>query len=151
MKLIIKILASGFGTGYSPLAPGTTGTLLAAILYWYVIPHNFLIFFLVSIILLILSVPISSEAEKIFSKKDDPRIVIDEVVGFWVSVLFLPYSVAVVVFAFVLFRLFDVRKPFFIKRTQNLPKGFGIVADDLFAGLLTNAVLQVGLIIYRAI
>ena len=142
MKTIIKVLASGLGTGYSPVASGTAGTALAALLYWFVFPHNSIFVLFVLLPVLAVSIPISTEAEKLFGKKDDSRIVIDEIVGYWFSVIFLPYSIKLAVAAFILFRVGDVIKPFYIKKSQNLPGGWGVVMDDVFAGILTNLILQ---------
>jgi len=143
MKILIKIIASGLGTGYSPLASGTAGSLLALILYWFVFPHSTIFLGLVLIPVFIISIPVSTAAEKIYGKKDDSRIVIDEIVGYWVSVIFLPYSIKAALIAFFLFRIFDVIKPFYIRRSQNLPGGWGVVLDDVFAGILTNLILQI--------
>ena len=142
MKTIIKVLASGFGTGYSPVASGTAGSALAALLYWFVFPHNSIFLLIVLLAVLVISIPVSTEAEKLFGKKDDSRIVIDEIVGYWFSVIFLPYSIKLAVAAFILFRIADVIKPFYIKKSQNLPGGWGVVLDDVFAGILTNLILQ---------
>ncbi len=142
MRLIIKAIASGFGTGYSPFASGTAGSLLAAVIYWFIIPHNYITLGLVLFITLAISIPLSSAAEKIYGKKDHSHIVIDEIVGFWVSVIFLPYSIKITVLAFFLFRIFDVIKPLYIRKSQNLPGGWGVVLDDVFAGILTNLILQ---------
>ncbi|MCX5781369.1 MAG: phosphatidylglycerophosphatase A [Elusimicrobia bacterium] len=149
MRTIVLLLASGFGTGYSPIASGTVGSALAALLYWFVFPKNYLIVFLISVAAFIISIPVSTEAEKIYGKKDDSHIVIDEIVGFWISVLFLPYSFKILIAAFFLFRLFDVIKPFYIRNAQKLPGGWGVVMDDIFAGILTNMILQIAVRIFH--
>ena len=149
-NFIIKSLASGLGTGYSPVASGTVGSLLAAVIWWFM-PENTELKLIVAGIVLIVSIPISTAAELLYANKDDSRIVIDEVIGMWVSVMFLPHNLKYFAAAFFLFRLFDVVKPFGIKKIQALNGGWGIVLDDVFAGLLANiviriAVLAVGLI-----
>ena len=68
---------------------------------------------------------------------------IDEFCGFFFSVLFLPKGIVVGIWAFILFRAFDIAKPLFVNKAQKLPKGWGVVADDLAAGLISNLILQV--------
>jgi phosphatidylglycerophosphatase A len=147
-RIFITIIAAGFGTGYLPVASGTWGSALAAVLYWALFPSGFSAALLV-IAATALSIPVSTAAEKWYGKKDDSHIVVDEFVGMWVSLLFLPHTVPLFAAAFVLFRIFDVVKPFFIRRIQSLPGGWGIVADDFFAGILTNVVLQSVLYLWR--
>jgi phosphatidylglycerophosphatase A len=147
-SLITKILASGFGTGYFPVASGTWGSALAALIYWTVFARNSAAL-LSTAVLIVLSLPVSTSAEKLYGKKDDSHIVIDEFVGMWVSLLFLPHSLYFLAASFLLFRVFDVIKPFFIRRIQTLPGGWGVVADDFFAGLLTNIVLQIVCILIK--
>ena len=142
MKTIIKILASGLGTGYSPIASGTAGSALAALLYWFVFPHNSIFLLIVLLPIFVVSIPVSTGAEKIYGKKDDSHIVIDEIVGYWVSVIFLPYSIKLALAAFIIFRIADVIKPFYIRESQKFPGGWGVVLDDVFAGVLTNLILQ---------
>jgi len=91
---------------------------------------------------LCLSVSISDYAEEAMGRKDDPRIVLDEWIGYWFSVAFLPKTWAVLIAALILFRIFDVLKPFGIKRLSNLPGGWGVVMDDVLAGIFANLILQ---------
>ncbi|HXB42403.1 MAG TPA: phosphatidylglycerophosphatase A [Puia sp.] len=74
--------------------------------------------------------------------KDSSKIVIDEAAGMCVSLLFLPLHLKYIVTAFVLFRFFDIAKPLFIRRSERLPRGWGVMADDLLAGIYTNLVVQ---------
>ena len=85
-------------------------------------------------------------AEKYFGKKDDGRIVIDEFVGQWVALFLIPCSPGAVLAAFLLFRFYDIVKPFPAGRSQRLPGGVGVVLDDFFAGIYSNLTLQ--LLIY---
>lgn len=143
MKFITLTIATGFGTGYSPVASGTVGSLLAMAIYWFLFPADNLIVLSIAVATLIISVIISGKAEKIFNSHDDGRIVIDEFAGYYFSVLFLPKTIFFAVSAFLLFRLFDVIKPWFIKRVQRWPGGWGVTFDDIFAGLFANIILQV--------
>jgi phosphatidylglycerophosphatase A len=91
-----------------------------------------------TVLLTALSVWVGHRAEQILAVHDDPRIVIDEVVGMWWAALFLPREVAPLVLALILFRVFDVWKGPWGRRAQHLPGGWGVVCDDLIAGLLAN-------------
>ncbi len=142
MDLAVRILASGFGSGYMPVASGTWGSAVAMALYWLLFPRGD-IAAAAALIAIIIGVPVSTRAERIYGTRDDSRIVIDELAGYWVAVAFLPFKPWIALAGFILFRVFDVTKPFFIRRSQALPGGWGIVIDDVLAGLFANAVLRV--------
>ncbi|MCD8479399.1 MAG: phosphatidylglycerophosphatase A [Candidatus Cloacimonetes bacterium] len=80
--------------------------------------------------------------------EDAGSIVIDELCGFFVATLFLPYSLMIGLYAFVLFRVFDIAKPFPIYRSQRIPNGWGVVLDDVLAGIYANILLQILIHIY---
>ncbi|MCB4792405.1 MAG: phosphatidylglycerophosphatase A [Elusimicrobia bacterium] len=143
MKILIKFLSTGFFIGYFPLIPGTLGTFASAFIYWQLLPKNNILFLLITLVMVAVSVPVCTKAEVVFGKKDEKRIIIDEIAGFWVSMLLLPRSSGVLFAGIVLFRLFDIYKPFFIKKVQVWNGGLGVVADDVFAGLFTNIILWV--------
>ena len=133
-------LANYFSTvvniGHLPLAPGTWGS-LAALLFWFLIlPTISSITFIVTIIIIfILGIYTSSITERVLDKKDPSIIVIDEWVGQWIALLFLPKSFVLGIVAFALFRLFDIWKPYPIHRLDNIKGGFGIMIDDVLAGI----------------
>jgi phosphatidylglycerophosphatase A len=77
--------------------------------------------------------------------KDSYRVVIDEVAGMWVSLLFVPITTPTLVAGLVLFRFFDITKPLYIRRMEKLPGGVGVMMDDVLAGVYTNILLQIGL------
>jgi phosphatidylglycerophosphatase A len=79
---------------------------------------------------------------------DDPRIVIDEMVGFWASIAFLPRNIYIWIICFVLFRYLDTVKPFFIKKFDRIKNGAGVVLDDLVAGVLVNFTVSIGFFVY---
>jgi len=93
-----------------------------------------------------IAVAVSDYAEEVMGRKDDPRIVIDEWVGYWVTIAFLPQNRLILIAGFILFRLFDVLKPSYVRRSGNLPGGWGVVMDDVLAGVLANLCLR--LIVY---
>lgn len=93
--------------------------------------------------LIIIGLLITGRAEEIFNKKDAGCIVIDEVSGMLLSLLFIPYDIRLVIIAFILFRILDTLKPYPSDRLQNLKGSWGVMSDDIVAGLYTNIILQV--------
>lgn len=123
-----------------PIAPGTAGSAATALLLW-LIPVSPLGRGLVCVIVTVTGVGAAGRVERLRGEKDPGIIVIDEVAGMILSVLMLPLTPAVLLAAFLLFRLFDVVKPFPADRAQALPGGFGVMADDLIAGAYALAIL----------
>jgi len=149
---LYPLLASLFGIGYIPFMPGTFGSLAAFGLY-LLLPAALFVgggyYLLLAGLLLValLGVPICRKAEYSLGE-DAGSIVLDELCGYFVAVLFLPQSWMVGLYAFVLFRVFDIAKPFPIYRSQSIPKGWGVMIDDLLAGLYANILLQILIRIY---
>jgi phosphatidylglycerophosphatase A len=144
MNRFILFLATGFGVGYSPVAPGTLGTLIAIPVYYFLSNILSPIYEITLVGFLFLSTWIAENAEKFFGKKDDPKIVIDEIIGFLITMLWVPKTLFFVIVGFFLFRFFDILKPFPIRRLEKGFKGgFGIVLDDLVAGVYANIILQI--------
>lgn len=142
----VNFIASLFGSGFLPKAPGTWGSLFSLALYllmpdtWFAGQARWW-FTGVFALICLFSVWISSLAEKRLGH-DAPQIVIDEFCGFFVSVLWLPKGLLIGIWGFILFRAFDIAKPLLVNRAQKLPRGWGVVADDLAAGLFANLILQ---------
>lgn len=136
MVRLIMFIATGAYTGYLPKAPGTWGTLVA-------LPLNLVLLMLpaqgyaLSLgVILMLSVYTAGAAEKILDRKDPGAIVIDEIVGMLVTLIGAPAKPAVWLLAFLLFRLFDILKPWPVSwADRHLNGGLGIVMDDLLAGV----------------
>lgn len=143
MHKIVLFFSSAFGAGYIKYAPGTFGSIAGILLWILFIPQDFSFQAAAVTLMFFASVLFSSMAERIYKKKDDQRIVIDEVAGVWLSVAFVPKTVLFMVLGFVLFRIFDVSKPLFIKKLQNIKGGLGITIDDIAAGLIANIILQI--------
>jgi phosphatidylglycerophosphatase A len=147
--LAARAVVTGLGTGYSPLAPGTCASLLALVLAWILNPLAW--WFLPAAVLLscMAGVPLSFWAERRWGA-DPPRVVIDELAGQWLALVLLPRSLVLYSLAFVIFRLFDIFKPWGIYRIQEASGGWGVMLDDLLAGFYTNIVLQIAaLMFYR--
>ena len=148
MNKFFLFLATGFGVGYSPVAPGTLGTLIAIPVYYFLSNISSPIYEITLVGFFFLSVWISENAEIFFGKKDDQRIVIDEIMGFLVTMLWVPKTAILIVIGFFVFRFFDILKPFPIRRLEKKFKGgYGVVLDDVMAGVYSNIVLQVILVI----
>ena len=144
MKRFILFLATGFGVGYSPIAPGTLGTLVAIPIYYFLSGIPFPLYEITLVGFFFLSVWVSENAERFFGKKDDQRIVIDEIIGFLITMLWVPKTVPFVIIGFFLFRFFDILKPFPIRRLEKgLKGGYGVVLDDVLAGIYANIILHV--------
>jgi phosphatidylglycerophosphatase A len=133
-------VASAAGAGYAPIAPGTAGSAVALIALW-LIPFTSVALVITLVAVTAIGIWAGGRVERIASEKDPGLIVIDEVAGMIVSVLLVPRTAAVLIAAFLLFRLFDVWKPFPARQAQDLPGGLGVMADDLIAGLYTLLVI----------
>ena len=144
MNRFILLFATGFGVGYSPIVPGTLGSVIAIPVYYFLATIRSPIYEITLIAFFFLSVWISENAEKYFKKKDDRRIVIDEIMGFLITMLWIPKTGFAIMMGFFLFRFFDILKPFPIRHMERRFKGgFGIVLDDVMAGVYANIVLQI--------
>ena len=146
-KHLSLLLATGCYIGFIPGAPGTYASIAASLLFYLtwrasgaIVPSLHL-----SVTCLITAVGIfaAAEASRQFGLDDPPMVVIDEVAGQLVTFLFLPVGVLNLIAGTLLFRGFDIFKPFLIRKLEPLPNGVGIMADDLLAGVYANLVLQI--------
>lgn len=142
---LATFVATGFGSGYSPLAPGTAGTLVAVPLGYLLTvtlaagPALQAVVILAVSVLAVWSAGITALR---LGLKDPGQIVVDEIAGYLVSLAFLPAGWTTLLAAFVFFRLFDILKPPPCRRAEALPGGLGIVADDLMAGVYANLTVR---------
>jgi phosphatidylglycerophosphatase A len=144
MTTLIITLATGFYTGYLPKAPGTWGSLVALPIHFLLIQLSPVGYSVSLAVFFILAVLISGSAEKIFDYKDPGMIVIDEIAGMLVALISAPHHPLGWLLAFVLFRLFDIWKPFPIRWIdRRVQGGLGIVLDDLLAGLFVLIIFQI--------
>ncbi|MDD5432162.1 MAG: phosphatidylglycerophosphatase A [Candidatus Omnitrophica bacterium] len=142
-NILVKILSSFFFVGYLPLIPGTFGS-LAGILLIYCIGGNTSNVYLPFLLFLIcIGYLVCTPAEKLMQKKDPKFIVIDEVCGMLISLLFIPFQTQWVIAAFLLFRILDTIKPYPAGQLERLKGSLGIMGDDIVAGIYTNIILQV--------
>lgn len=132
MKRIIKLISTGFYLGYSPIAPGTVGSLLGVLIY-LLLRELVYVYIAVTLLLFIVGFIVSEKAEEIFNEKDSPKIVIDEVASMCLVYIFIKPTWLMVGFGFLLFRVFDIMKPYPAKRLEKLSGSKGIMLDDLVA------------------
>ncbi len=138
----LGLLGAGFGAGLSPIAPGTAGTLVGLASFWALAGRPPVVQIGAVVVVFFLGVWGATLVAR-HEGRDDPGLaVVDEIVGMWISLLFVPWSLWTVVAAFFLFRAMDVVKPFPARRLEDLPRGWGIMADDVMAGIYANLVLQ---------
>jgi phosphatidylglycerophosphatase A len=140
---LIKVLATGFGSGLTPLAPGTAGTLVGIPLYLLFSVLPWPIWLITVLAFTCLAWHVADQAERLFGRKDAQCIVIDEIAGLQWTLFLVAPTVPHVALGFMLFRLFDIVKPFPARLfEERLPGGCGVVADDLAAGVYGNLALQ---------
>ena len=148
INFIEKILGSGFYTGYIPYASGTFGSLAALIIYFMPGFERPAVLIPVIIIFTFYGVYIGGKFEKVYGK-DPAECTIDEMVGMWISLLFLPKTLTVALLAFIVWRISDIIKLPPARQLENLPGGLGIMMDDVAAGLYSLIAVNIILIIFK--
>jgi len=145
---VAAAVATGFGAGYSPVAPGTAGSLLGLLLFWPLrgLPAAFQIGILAAVFLA--GTAAATRVARAAGIEDPGIVVVDEVVGMWTSLLFLPFTLGTAALGFVLFRILDVVKPYPARDLEALPGGWGIMSDDLMAGIYANLLLRVVMLVW---
>lgn len=140
----IKQFATGFGVGLAPKAPGTFGTLLAIPL-WYALTYlSDLLYITIVLALIVFAIQIADLYEKQTVSHDPSHMVIDEIVGFLVTMALLPIGWKSLLLGFILFRVLDIWKPWPVSHFNDKVKGgFGAVLDDVVAGMIANLVLHI--------
>ncbi|RZA00121.1 MAG: phosphatidylglycerophosphatase A [Sphingobacteriaceae bacterium] len=143
--MINKVLASVFGIGYVK-GGGTVAAIVTCgiiyLLWHYGLMLNPPHFLLAGIVVFLVGIYVGNKVQPYWGK-DNYRVVIDEVAGMWVTMLFIPADWRLLIGGLILFRFFDIVKPLYIKRMEGLPGGLGVMMDDVLAGVYANLVLQV--------
>ncbi len=141
-----KAIASLGGIGYLK-GGGSIAALVTGIIWWFVQTNGAMpwIMLLVTISITALGIDTATRVEPDWGK-DSSRVVIDEVAGMCISLLFVPLQIQWMVVAFVLFRFFDILKPLYIRKAESFQAGWGVMVDDVLAGIYANVLVQ--LIIY---
>lgn len=152
MEKISIYISTLFKIGYFPKAPGTAGTFFALLIY-FILPATVfeeykILFMSFLIVFSLISVIFIRKAEEKFGN-DDGKIVLDEFLGYFFAILFFEKSLFIGFIAFFLFRFFDIFKPEPVNALQKLPRGWGVIADDIMAGVYSNIALRLILLIIK--
>ena len=139
---LIKISSSVFYIGYSPFLAGTMASLAAFLCYLFFIRSNCALHIAFVCVITVVGFLVSGKAEKILGRKDAREIVIDDFNGMLIGLLFIPYSIKLSIFGFIVFRIMDGLKPYPIYKMEKLEGAWGVMGDDLMAGLYTMITLQ---------
>jgi phosphatidylglycerophosphatase A len=143
-NLLIKAIATVFGVGYLPAAPGTWATAVGVAIAYF-LGNNLAIYSVLLLVLLVLGIITTGIMEKQLNQKDPGCLVIDEVVGVMIALWGLPLLWSVMICGFFLFRAFDMFKIYPINKLEAQPGGWGIMLDDCMAGVYTNIILRIAL------
>jgi phosphatidylglycerophosphatase A len=147
----MKLIASIFGIGYIRKGGGTVAAAFAVLIWWLLFRNDgtqYAIQIGVTLAVTLLGVWAGNIVEPEWGK-DSYRVVIDEVAGMFISILFVPVEWKWLLIGFVLFRFFDIAKPLFIRRMEVLKGGWGVMMDDVVAGIYANIVLQIIIVIFK--
>ncbi len=142
MQTVLKLVTTVFFLGYLPLVPGTFGS-LAGLAVFLLARGDVRWVAAWAVVTLALGFALSGKAERVFGEKDPRYVVIDEVAGMLISLLFVPYDLTLAFIGFLMFRIFDTLKPFPAGQLQDIRGSAGIMLDDIIAGLYALFVLQV--------
>lgn len=146
MTHLYRIIAIGFGSGKLPVAPGTWGAALAALM---AVPLMWVDSDFARLVLIGASISFSficAKAADLYADewgKDPSHVVADEMVGMWLTLVGNPLALGNIATGFLLFRFFDIAKPLGVRRLEAIPGGWGVVLDDVLAGVYANIVLQI--------
>jgi len=138
--MLWEIIATGFYIGRVKFAPGTLGTLLAIPLI-YIFAFKWWSVLTVSLILFLIGVFASNYVIDMTEEEDPEEVVIDEIAGYFIAFLFVKPDLNTCISGFIIFRLIDILKPFPVNLFEKLPRGWGVMADDIIGGLLTAIIL----------
>lgn len=140
----VHFFAFGLGSGLSPKAPGTFGTLMALVIYWFLLADMSVYWYIAVVVSSIpLGIYLCGESARRLGVHDYGGIVWDEFSGLWITFIFAPKHWLIALIGFALFRFFDIIKPWPIKwADQKVAGGLGIMLDDILAGLMSLVVLQ---------
>jgi phosphatidylglycerophosphatase A len=136
-------IAFGFGTGALPIAPGTFGTLIAIPLYLFLATFSHTTYVVLTLMITFFSVWLCEKVSREIKVHDHQGMCIDEVVGYLVTMAFAPYGWRWMLLGFVLFRLFDIWKPWPVRQIDtHVHGGFGMILDDVAAGIYSLLIIQ---------
>ena len=137
-------IATVFKAGYIPIAPGTVGSIIGLLVFWLIKDYaSFTIEMFVATALFFAGVWASTIVEQVLERHDPGVVIVDEVVGMLVALMLLPSTITVIFLAFLLFRVFDIIKPYPARWCEQLSRGWGIMMDDVVAGLYVNVLIHI--------
>ncbi len=147
---LASVVATAFGSGHSPFAPGTAGSAVGLLLFWPLAglawPWQLAAVAVVSVVGALAAGRVAGN----LGLEDPGLVVVDEVAGQWLTLVALPFNPATAVFGFLAFRAMDIVKPWPARDLERLHGGWGIMADDLAAGVYAHLLLRVGLLVWPA-
>ncbi len=148
MKKFLKLsFITGLGTGYSPIMSGTVGTLIGVLLY-VLLSRIVIVYYLLVLLIIYYGAIYSTWGEIFFKEKDSGKIVIDEIAGIMITMWGFKfynnsYDLHLLIIGFLLFRIFDIVKPYPINELQKIKGGWGVMLDDIVAGVFANVLLNI--------
>ena len=145
INLLERLLGSGFFSGYIPIAPGTFGSLVALAIYLIPGFENPTILLTLISLFSIIGIYTGNKFEKVYGK-DPAQCTIDEMVGMWITLLFIPKYIWYILIAFIIWRILDIIKPFPANIVEKIKGGWGIMLDDIVAGIYS--LILVHIIVY---
>ena len=144
MKKLYILLGTVGGVGYAPVLPGTLGTMVGVavyVLFSRFFPQT-VSYIIMLAVFLVGGIWVATKCSQYFEGHDSPSIVIDELVGFLITMLFVPFTFRFILLGFILFRVIDITKPFKIGKIEKVSGAWGIMGDDIAAGVLANLIIQ---------
>jgi phosphatidylglycerophosphatase A len=147
---LATLVATGLGSGYSPVAPGTAGSAVGLLLFWPLARLPVAAQAAATVLVFLVGVAAASHVARRLGLEDPGLVVIDEVAGMWATLLFLPLTPFTAAVGFFAFRAMDVWKPWPARSLEDLPHGWGIMADDLMAGVYANLLVRLALLVVPA-
>jgi phosphatidylglycerophosphatase A len=142
--LFFELAATSLGIGYIGKGAGTVAAVACCICWYLAWAGGYppaILSVIITVLIILLGIWAGNKVEPLWGK-DHQRVVIDEVAGMCIALLFIPVSLKYVLTALILFRFFDITKPLLIKKMEDLPGGWGVMMDDVLAGVYANVLLQ---------
>jgi phosphatidylglycerophosphatase A len=149
INFLEKLIGSGLYTGYLPKAPGTWGSLAAMILFLIPGFENPSLMILIISFSILISVPIAVKFESIYGE-DPGQFTFDEFIGMWITLLFIPKKIWFILLAFLIWRAMDILKPFPVRKLESVKNGWGVVLDDVLAGIYSFIIIQILIYVYNS-
>ncbi len=144
---LYKIIGSGFYSGYLPKAPGTFGSFVALIIYLIPGFENPIVIIPAIIFSILIGIPIGNYFERIYGK-DPGYFTLDEFIGTWVTLLFVPKEMLFIIPSFLLWRVLDIKKPFPANKAETIRGGLGIILDDVISGMYSLIIIHIFIFLF---